>query len=180
MPSSLRYLLHHRSRSRNRNHICNLCSFVVLKRRRGKNTIKDAFTPMPPLEIKVDGGKRRYYEELKSWGKFNHFQLTETPFLGPLKEISMPLCSQETLMGGRSVKDTTQLRLSMLPMSTYMSGSPMMCVSGSAKRNIVATSFTIMEVFWQLVPSRENSLIPSGTSHISSSRPWAPRAVSMV
>ena len=66
--------------------------------------------------------------------KFNHFQLTETPFLGPLKEISMPLCSQETLMGGRSVKDTTQLRLSMLPMSTYMSGSPMMCVSGSATR----------------------------------------------
>ena len=37
-------------------------------------------------------------------------------------------------MGGRSVKDTTQLRLSMLPMSTYMSGSPMMCVSGSGRK----------------------------------------------
>ena len=63
--------------------------------------------------------------------------LTETPFLGPLNEISSSLCNHTTLSGGFSVKETTQLKLTMLPISTNMSGPPITYVEGSGKHNII-------------------------------------------
>ena len=57
--------------------------------------------------------------------------LTETPFLGPRNEISSSLCNHMTVLGGFSVKETTQLKLTMLPTSTNMSGPPITYVAGS-------------------------------------------------
>ena len=56
---------------------------------------------------------------------------TETPFRGPLKEISSSPCSHLTVSGGLSVFTTTQLMLTMLPTSTNKSGPPMMYEEGS-------------------------------------------------
>ncbi len=52
--------------------------------------------------------------------------LTETPVLGPLKEISLPSCSHRTLVGGLAVWETTQVKFTMDPTSTNMSGPPIM------------------------------------------------------
>ena len=57
--------------------------------------------------------------------------LTETPLLGPRKEISSSLCNHTTDSGGFSVKETTQLKLTILPISTNMSGPPITYVEGS-------------------------------------------------
>ena len=59
------------------------------------------------------------------------FFITETPLLGPLNEISSSLCNHTTLSGGFSVYETTQLRFTMLPISTNMSGPPITYVEGS-------------------------------------------------
>ena len=58
-------------------------------------------------------------------------KLTETPLLGPRKEISSSLCNHTTDSGGFSVKETTQLKLTILPISTNMSGPPITYVEGS-------------------------------------------------
>ena len=63
---------------------------------------------------------------------------TETPFRGPLKDISALPCSHLTVSGGLSVLATTQLMLIMLPTSTNRSGPPMMYEEGSETRGTVS------------------------------------------
>ena len=92
--------------------------------------------------------------------KYCVFFITETPLLGPLNEISSSLCNHMTLSGGFSVYETTQLRFTMLPISTNMSGPPITYVEGSKmeiKAHMICMKCTKRHRFDNLIGSTTNA-----------------------